>query len=115
MVSPRHATNEAIISTLLSVLGSGSERSGGSSPLPRTDAGQTQMLRHVRLQLLGMGALTVWQVAPASAPEQSNEPCPGVGSTHDGGGGSWTQPPPASEYADPAGQTPASGDVAMHP
>ncbi len=77
---------------------------------------QAQMLRQTRLQSLGMGALTVRQVAAVPAPEQSNEPCPGVGCTQDGGGGRSTQPPPASEYADPAGQTPASGDVAMmHP
>jgi len=70
----------------------------------------------MRLQRLGMGALTVWQVAPASAPEQSNEPCPGVGSTHDGVGRSWTQSPGGSEFADPSGQTPPSGDAkVMHP
>lgn len=75
-----------------------------------------QRLRQTRLQPLGMGALTVWQVAPASAPEQSNEPCPGVSDTHDGLGGSSTQSPPASETSDPAGQTPASGDATvMHP
>jgi hypothetical protein len=74
------------------------------------------MLRQTRLQPLGMGALIGLQVAPASAPEQSNEPCPGVGITHDGVGGTCTQPPPASEYFDPSGQTPASdGGKAMHP
>jgi hypothetical protein len=67
-----------------------------------------QMLRQVWLQPLGMGALTVWQVAPASGPEQSNEPCPDVGSTQEGAGGISTQLPAASEWSDPAGQTPAS-------
>src|ERR1022692_170823 len=93
--------------------------SAASIALPlrwRGRAGQIQMLRQIRLQLLGMGALTVWQVAPASAPEQSNEPCPGVRSTHDGVGGAGTQSPGGSEVTDPSGQTPPSGDATvMHP
>ena len=75
-----------------------------------------QIARQTRLQRLGMGALTTSQFAPASTPEQSNEPVPGTGDTHDGGGGDCKQPPEASEYSVPTGQTPASsGAAATHP
>jgi len=75
-----------------------------------------QIARQTRLQRLGMGALTTSQFAPASPPEQSNEPVPGTGDTHDGGGGDCKQPPEASEYSVPTGQTPASsGAAATHP
>jgi hypothetical protein len=65
----------------------------------------TQIPRHTRLQLLGMGALTLSQFGAASGPEQSNEPVPGAGDTHDGGGGGDTHRPLASEYSQPSGQT----------
>lgn len=66
------------------------------------------MLRHMRLQVAGMGAFTTLQFTLASAAEQSKEPSPGFGTTHDGFGGVWTQSFPASEYVEPSGQTPAS-------
>jgi len=75
-----------------------------------------QFARQTRLQPLGMGALAMSQPAAASIPEQSNEPAPGAGETHDGGGGGAKQPPEASEYSVPSGQTPASrGAAATHP
>jgi hypothetical protein len=56
-----------------------------------------QIARQTRLQLLGMGAFTVSQSGAASGPEQSNEPSPGAGDTHDGVGTGGKQPPEASE------------------
>lgn len=75
----------------------------------------TQIARQVWLQPLGMGALTVLHAAPASPPEQSKEPCPEAGDTHDGGGGGGRHTPEASQYAHPSGQMPASGRNPMHP
>jgi hypothetical protein len=60
-------------------------------------AAQMQMLRQMRLQSLGIGALATSQPAAASTPEQSNEPSPGVRRTQDGAGGGWTQSAVASE------------------
>jgi hypothetical protein len=75
-----------------------------------------QIARQMRLQLLGIGALTVLHAAPASLPEQSNEPSPGAGNTHDGGGGDCKQLPAASEYFVPPRHGPASGSLATtHP
>jgi hypothetical protein len=59
-----------------------------------------QIARQMRLQLLGMGALTTLQAAPTTLPEQSHVPSPGAGDTHDGGG---------------EDSGPASGGLAAHP
>jgi len=75
-----------------------------------------QIARQMWLQLLGIGALTVLHEAPASPPEQSNEPSVGAGYTHDGGGGDCMQLPEASEYFVPSRHGPASGNLATtHP
>src|SRR5579872_1643468 len=74
-----------------------------------------QVARQLRLQRLGMGAFTTSQFGPASLPEQSQEPVPRAGETHDGGGGGGRHTPEASQYAQPSGQTPASGSKPMHP
>lgn len=82
----------------------------------RSSCAYAQIARQTRLQLLGMGALMVLHPTPASPPEQSNEPEPAAGKTHDGGGGEGKQPPEASEYSVPSGQTPPSGSAsAAHP
>jgi hypothetical protein len=63
-----------------------------------------------------MGALAVPHACAASGPEQSYEPEAGVGVTHEGVGGVWTQPVPASSGTLPTGQTPPSnGGKATHP
>jgi hypothetical protein len=66
------------------------------------------MLRQVRLQVSGIGALTAEQSVPAAPAEQSKNPCPALGITHEGAGGSPMQSPFASEYVVPEGQVPAS-------
>src|SRR5580658_1454479 len=68
------------------------------------------MPRQMWLQPLGIGALTVLHDSSPSPSEQSNEPSPGVGDTHDGGGEvcTCTHAPDASENSAPSGQAPAS-------
>jgi hypothetical protein len=70
----------------------------------------------VRLHVLGMGALTVSQDGYLPPSEQSNEPCPDVGVTHDGVGSDWTQADEVVDHSHPAGHAPESGTgIAMHP
>jgi hypothetical protein len=75
----------------------------------------TQFTRQMRLQLAGMGTMALSQFGAAFGPEQSNA-SPRDGDTHDGLGIGGKQPPEASEYSVPSGQTPASVSANwMHP
>jgi hypothetical protein len=96
-----------------------SSRRAVSAPPPTTSGPDcyAQFARHMRLQPPRMGALAMSQAAAVSIPEQSNEPDPGAGDTHEGGGGrTCKQRSEASEYSVPSGQAPASsGGPAAHP
>ena len=63
-------------------------QSGGSLAPQREFLFYTQVPWHIRLQVLGMGAVTISHPGGVSPQEQSNAPAPGAGDTHDGGEGS---------------------------
>jgi hypothetical protein len=71
----------------------------------------TQIARQIRLQPLGMGAFTVSQPGLAPCSQQSNEPVPGAGDTHDGVGGDSTQAGKVGSETHPSGQMPESGNA----
>jgi hypothetical protein len=73
----------------------------------------------MRPQRSGIGAFTLSHSIPASPPEQSKEPAPGLSDMHAGSGSGERHAPPIEPLGAvskvPGGQTPPSGVIAMQP